>query len=119
MNISPAASTGPHQTRPSRRPGSVAPLLRGVVCTLWAGVMLVLGIATLVDGAGPVPVPRATFWFLGAAAVAGGQFVFMVLVADRFFAHAARAVVSGLETLAFLIFLGGTIAALVSFGTGV
>ena len=81
--------------------------------------MVVLGIATLVDGPGIVPVPRFTFVFLGSAAVAGGSFVFMVLVADRFFGRAARSMVSGLETLAFSVFLGGVVAALVSFGTGV
>lgn len=81
--------------------------------------MIVLGIATLVDGPGLIPVPRFTFMFLGSAAVAGGSFIFMVLVADRFFSRAARGMVAGLETIAFTIFLGGVIAALVSFGTGV
>ena len=110
---------GPLHARDAGRTALAAPVLRAAVCTLWAGVMLVLGIATLVDGPGPVPVPRFTFIFLGSAAVAGGQFVFMVLVADRFFSRASRPMVTALETLAFAVFLGGVIAALVAFGTGV
>lgn len=94
--------------------------LRSVAASLWAGVMIVLGLVVLFDGPGPLPFPRQFFTFLGVAAVAGGQFVFMVLVADRLVRGAHRRVVVMIEVVTFAMFVLGVGATLglLAMGTG-
>jgi len=115
----PLSATSPAvAAHPQTRPGLAPLLVRAVACSAWAGVMLVLGLATLVDGPGAVPLPRLALWCFGSAAVAGGQFVFMVMVADRFFGRADRRFVIGIEAAAFSVFFGGALAALFFLTTG-
>jgi hypothetical protein len=66
--------------------------------------MVVLGLRLAVDGA-PLLIAQDASRALGWAGVLGGQFVFMVLVADRCFPRAARGMVAGIEALVMVAFL--------------
>lgn len=74
---------------------------------------MLLGLSLLIDGPGPLPLPEHLFTFLGLAAVAGGQFVFMVLVADRAFSRASRRLTFAAELVAFAAFVIGLGATMV------
>lgn len=74
---------------------------------LWAAGLVVLGLALLGHGAagGHLPqVVRGREW-LGMAGVAGGLFVFMLLVADRWFPRAFPRTVAILEGVVFAVFV--------------
>lgn len=90
-----------------------------LIATVWAGVMVLLGLAVLHAGRGLLPVPDAMFSFLGLGAVSGGQFVFMVLVADRLFPRAHRRMTALAEGVAFVLFGVGVAASIALFRAGV
>lgn len=79
---------------------------------IWAVGLVVLGLTLLGQGAagGYFPqVVRGRDW-LGLAGVAGGLFVFMLLVADRWFPRAfprTLATLEGVVFAAFVLTLGG------------
>jgi hypothetical protein len=75
----------------------------------WAMLLLQLGLGSMVFGSGLAPIPVAATWFLGLSGVAGGQFVFMVLVADRIVPRAPRGLVGAAEAAAFMVFLAGLV----------
>lgn len=93
-------------------------VLRSAAASLWAAVMIILGLVVLFDGPGPLPFPRQLFTLLGVAAVAGGQFVFMVLVADRLLRGAHRRVVVLIEVVTFALFVLGVGATMGLFAMG-
>ncbi|MCE7974059.1 MAG: hypothetical protein DYG92_06995 [Leptolyngbya sp. PLA1] len=72
----------------------------------WAGGLVVLGLALLGHGAAGGPLPQVVGGrdWLGLAALAGGLFVFMLLVADRWFPRAAPRAVAILEAAVFALF---------------
>jgi len=86
---------------------------------LWAGTLVVSG-ATLAGGGSPIATSLGTLGVLaGVTFVAAGQFVFMVVVADRMFprverrvrasgeAFVAAALLLGLLTVGGLVLSGG------------
>jgi hypothetical protein len=80
---------------------------------LWAGWLVVLGLWLIWVGqlreASPVPwVPLGVFF------VAGGQFVFMVLVADRVFRGALSAGRSALELVVAVLMVGALVGSVSS-----
>jgi len=77
------------------------------LATMWAGVLVVLGMWVMFSLSQRMPVLAPVLQSGGLAAVAGGQFVFMAWVADRLLPGAARRVVGPLEVLCFLVFVGG------------
>jgi len=86
-----------------------APIVRATLALAWAALLFILGIVILFEGPGPLPLPREVFWFLGVAALAAGQFVFAVLVADRWFPRAHRGMIARIEALllvGFVVALG-------------
>ena len=87
--------------------GSVVLMLMSLA---WAMLMLLLGLGLMFLGAGFVPLPVWASWFLGMSGIAGGQFVFMVLVADRFVPRAPRSLVGTAELGAFVLFVIGIAA---------
>ncbi|MBK9189009.1 MAG: hypothetical protein IPM33_08645 [Phycisphaerales bacterium] len=89
-----------------------------ILAILWAGVMSLLGLIVLADGPGALPVPDALFSFLGLGAVSGGQFVFMVLVADRLFPAASRRMAVLAEGVALALFVLGIGASVYVFHAG-
>ena len=83
--------------------------VRTAVVTAWAGLLTLAGMRLLLA---PGEVPAFLGGLarpLGLAAVGGGQFVFMTLVADRFFPGAARKAVVPLEMGAFGMFVAGPV----------
>ncbi|MFZ4576092.1 MAG: hypothetical protein ACOYN0_17035 [Phycisphaerales bacterium] len=92
--------------------------IRSVAASLWAGVMVILGLVVLFEGPGPLPFPPQLFALLGVAAVAGGQFVFMVLVADRLLRGAHRRAVVMIEVGTFALFVAGVGATMGLFAMG-
>jgi hypothetical protein len=85
--------------------GGWAAAVRGALATAWAGVLFLLGVVVIFEGPGPLPLPREAFWFVGAASLAAGQFVFAVLVADRWFPRAHPWIVLRIEGLLLLTFV--------------
>jgi hypothetical protein len=71
-----------------------------------------------VEGPGPLPLSAHLFWPLGIAAVTGGQFIFMVLVADRSIRGAHRRVIVLVEICTFATFLLSATAAVAIFIMG-
>lgn len=88
------------------------------VAAVWAAVMVLLGLGVLIDGRGALPVPESLFSFLGLGAISGGQFVFMVLVADRLFPHANRRMTALAEVVAFTFFSVGVGTSIYLFQAG-
>ncbi len=78
--------------------------------TVWAGVMVVGGLWLLGEGAGRWPlVPPAMPRLGGIILIAAGQFLFMYLVADRWFPRAARWLTWPLELAATVVLVGGVV----------
>ena len=77
----------------------------------WAGVLIVLGLSLCGGDADAWPMPVRSALGLGVAAIAGGQFVFMTLVADRWCPHVSRPVRLGAEAAAFAGFATGWVVA--------
>lgn len=81
-------------------------LVGRLLALLWALGMGVLGLAMLIGQPSPLIVassPAAPS--LGIAGIAGGWFVFLVLVADAWFPRAWRGLAVGSEVIALLVFL--------------
>src|SRR5262245_50187989 len=87
----------------------VSRLVMTTAAIAWASLMLFGGLFVLTRGMGHLPVPLEVARGLGIAAVGGGQFLFMVLVADRSFPRASRGLVLVLECAAFLVFAVGLV----------
>ncbi|MBL9032356.1 MAG: hypothetical protein JNM80_11715 [Phycisphaerae bacterium] len=62
----------------------------GVLATVWAGALVIAGLWLVFDGPRTLPVSPLTLRSAGAASIAGGGLVFMVLVADRLFPSVGR-----------------------------
>lgn len=72
---------------------------------LWAAGLVVFGLSLLGADHGPIaPIVRGRGW-LGLAGVAGGLFVFMLLVADRWFPRALPRAVAALEGVVLAVFV--------------
>jgi hypothetical protein len=85
--------------------------------TAWALVMVVGGAWLLLDGAGRWPILTPAGRTVGGIlAITAGQFLFMYLVADRWFPRAVRAITWPLEIAASLVLLGGAAWGLYQIG---
>jgi hypothetical protein len=73
---------------------------------MWSGVMLAAGLGTLTS-LGPMGLSALERLGMGVALAAAGQFVFLVLVADRFFPQANRRLVVVSESIVFALFVAG------------
>lgn len=83
-------------------------MLLSVAATLWAGVLSVGGLWLALDGPDKWPlVAPVGPAVAGAVLLAAGQFLFMYLVADRWFPRAGRRVTWPLELAATLVLIGG------------
>lgn len=80
--------------------------VRLVAAAAWAWLMVVCGWWAVLSGPREWPILRGVNLPAGLAMAAGGQLVFMVLVADRLFPSASRRLLLGLELACFLAFLG-------------
>ena len=84
--------------------------LRAGVFSAWSLALSVVGLwlllSTPAEMRGLVPVSTSA----GLAALAGGQVLFMTMVADRYFPKAHPRVVAALEIVAAGLFLAGAIA---------
>jgi hypothetical protein len=75
-------------------------------CLGWALAMGLLGVMMMMGtGPGLLPLGSGGAFILGIAGLAGGWFVFLVLVADAWFPHAARRLVVPAEVFALAVFL--------------
>lgn len=79
-----------------------------LLATLWAGALMVIGCLLAARGAPEwIAQPSAsatTAWqWLGAAILFAGQFVFMIMVADRLFPKASRLPIVWLAELSVVI----------------
>ncbi len=78
---------------------------------VWGATLCVLGLAWASDSQTSLLAPGA-IRAAGLAGLAAGQFVFMVLVADRWFPRASRRFVRVAEAITFGVFVVGLVAAL-------
>lgn len=79
--------------------------------SIWATCLVVLGLWALLDAPS-----RTSITCAGIASVAMGLFLFMTFVADRLFpAAGGRLSIWLAEMVIFLLFLGGCIAAFISY----
>lgn len=81
-----------------------------VAACVWAAVMLWAGLAMLTS-LRPLGLSGLSRVGAGLTLAAAGQFVFLVLVADRFFPHAHRRLVMAAEAFVFAVFMIGLISA--------
>lgn len=82
--------------------------LRFIAATAWAAVMVLSGLWVIFSVPTQVPILKPSWCVAsGLAVAAGGQFVFMILVADRLFPSADRRLVGLVEAACFLAFVGG------------
>ncbi len=77
--------------------------------TLWAGLLVVVGVMLLLESSDPVQT------WLGVTAVAAGQLVFMYAVADRICHFEDRTVVNLIEMVVVAITLAGFLGVMVYF----
>lgn len=96
----------------------VGTAVRAAVATTWAATLLLTGLWVAMNGPERWPVPRELCLMGGSALLAGGQFLFLVLVADRAFPRASSRLVWGVEVLLFAAFILGLGAALYMLGVG-
>jgi glucose-6-phosphate-specific signal transduction histidine kinase len=88
-----------------------------LAATAWAAVMVVGGIWLLAEGPGRWPLVLPVAPRLGGVIlVSAGQFLFMYLVADRWFPRAARAMTWPMELAATLVLVGGVVWFAVEIG---
>lgn len=90
-----------------------------VAAAAWAWLMVVCGWWAVLSGPREWPILKGVCLLAGVTMAAGGQLVFMVLVADRVFPGASRRLMLGLELASFLAFLGGLGAVLWALQAGV
>lgn len=86
--------------------------LGGVMATAWAGVMTVLGLGAMLSAPGRWPLFEPHLLLVGVMLLAGGQYVFMVLVADPAFPAASRRMTLSMELTCLGVFLTGLIGVL-------
>jgi hypothetical protein len=77
----------------------------------WGATLCILGLAWSAESQSALLAPGAVR-AAGLAGLAAGQFVFMVLVADRWFPRASRRFVRVAEAITFGVFAVGLLAAL-------
>lgn len=83
-------------------------VVRFVAATAWAAVLVLSGLWVMFSVPMQVPILKPSWCVpFGLAVAAGGQFVFMILVADRMFPSADRRLVGLIEAACFLAFVGG------------
>ncbi|MCC7388161.1 MAG: hypothetical protein IT431_05275 [Phycisphaerales bacterium] len=84
--------------------------LLSLAATVWAAVMVVGGLWLLAEGPARWPlVPPGPLRLGGGILFAAGQFLFMYLVADRWFPRAAKAMVWPLEIAATVFLVLGVV----------
>lgn len=93
--------------------------VRAVAATAWAGTLLLTGMWVAMNGPDRWPVPKELCLLGGVALLSGGQFLFLVLVADRMFPRASSRLVWMVEVLLFAAFVGGLGGAFWLMATGV
>lgn len=93
--------------------------VRAAAATTWAATLLLTGLWVAMNGPERWPVPRELCLMGGSALLAGGQFLFLVLVADRVFPRASSRLVWAIEVLLFAAFVLGLGAALYMLATSV
>ncbi|MFN0131011.1 MAG: hypothetical protein ACKVW3_00510 [Phycisphaerales bacterium] len=80
----------------------------GVLATAWAGALVIAGLWLVIDAPRSWAVSPGALRSAGAASIAGGGLVFMVLVADRLFPAVGRRMsMWTLEMLGFAAFVVG------------
>jgi hypothetical protein len=77
------------------------------MATAWAGVMTVLGLGALLSAPARWPLFEPHLLLVGVMLLAGGQYVFMVLVADRAFPSASQRLTMSMELTSLGLFLAG------------
>jgi hypothetical protein len=93
---------------------SFALIVRVSLGSIWATSLVVLGLWAILDAPTKMSIACA-----GIASIAMGLFLFMTFVADRLFpAAGGRLSIWIAEMATFLVFLGGCVAAFVSYGGG-
>lgn len=97
----------------------VGTAVRATAATTWAATLLLTGLWVAMNGPERWPVPRELCLMGGSALLAGGQFLFLVLVADRAFPRASSRLVWAVEVLLFFAFVLGLGAALYMLAVGV
>lgn len=85
-------------------------VMLAVAACIWAAVMLWAGLAMLTS-LRPLGLSGLSRVGAGLTLAAAGQFVFLVLVADRFFPHAHRRMVMAAEAVVFALFMVGLVSA--------
>lgn len=91
-----------------RRTSTLA--FRAAVFSAWALALSVTGLWLLASPPRDLTPLRPAFLSGGLAALAGGQVLFMTMVADRFFPRASPRLVAGVELLATGLFFAGAAA---------
>jgi hypothetical protein len=92
--------------------------VRVVAAASWAWLMVMCGWWAILSGPHEWPIFRGVSLLSGLTMAAGGQLVFMVLVADRVFPGASRRMMLALELVSFLAFLSGLGAVLWALQAG-
>lgn len=91
------------------RQGGLRLVLRVLLATGWAGLLVLAGLWSIAVGTERLPALGQGWWVLGLTAVSMGQFVFAVLVADRLFPHASVRLTMAVEGTAAAAFLSGLV----------
>ncbi len=86
--------------------------VRSAAFSLWAALLTITGLWVVFTAPDEWPILRPLCLLGGLSLVGAGQFLFMMLVADRLFPRASRPVVRALESGSFLLFLGGLVLGL-------
>ncbi len=84
----------------------VGKTVRTAAGTAWAGAMTIAGLVVLSSQRGFLGRVTTVRWSVGIALAAGGLFVFMVLVADRWFRRASKPMIWSAEVVCFAAFAG-------------
>jgi hypothetical protein len=93
--------------RPATRP---AALFRAAVFSAWALTLSLVGLWLLGSPRDELPALRPVFLSAGLSALAGGQILFMTMVADRSFPKALPRLIAALEMLASAVFVASASA---------
>lgn len=94
--------------------------LRTVAGTAWAGAMCIAGLLVLSSSRGLLGHIASIRWPVGMSLTAGGLFVFMVLVADRWFRRASKPMIWTVEAVCLGAFVGVPLFCVLAtlFGSG-
>lgn len=93
-------------------------VVRITAATLWASVLSVTGLWAMLSASHEWPMFGPVWMVAGAAAIAAGLFVFMVLVADRLVPSASRRLVVTAEMVVMVSFVLGLAATVWLVRTG-